>query len=346
MIDSANDPVWRKLEKFEFDRDPTAPFLFAHRIAKRNNWSLEYSKRVIEETRKFLYLAYKCGHMVTPSTWIDEVWHIALMHTNTYWVRMCNDIFNVPIHHSPGDGSVQDEDKFTACYDRTRNSDYVQYFGEPPEDIWGQVHARVDWREVLNDKPRGKPATMEGLSFIGETSLVDATLNQQEVWDRMANFRFDPNPDAPYTFRARVTKRNGWTPEFTELAVQEYLKFIYLYWLTDGGVAPSRWIDEVHHIHLLYTESYWINMCRDTLGKAIHHQPGNGTPQGIADNAARFARVFDVYPKVFGCDPPAEAWGRPEGSDWRRLLLWVPAPAKMKLDVLDMFPHDSDEATP
>jgi len=175
-IPAQHSELWERLQRYEFDREPGAPFSFALRVARRNNWTLEYTVRVIEEYRKFIFLTRTTGHMVTPSVWVDEVWHIHLMYTRSYWVRLCHDIFDAPIHHHPGDGSAEDDEKFSAIYERTLQ-DYSACFGEPPCDIWGHANPRIDWRNIVSKLPPFHRASSNEIGFFrdaGGTAVMPA----------------------------------------------------------------------------------------------------------------------------------------------------------------------------
>ncbi|CAN0383821.1 unnamed protein product, partial [Hapterophycus canaliculatus] len=48
---------------------------FSQRLARENGWTLVDARVRIDEYRRFLYLAARAGHHVTPSDGVDEVWH-------------------------------------------------------------------------------------------------------------------------------------------------------------------------------------------------------------------------------------------------------------------------------
>jgi hypothetical protein len=58
---------------------------FSKRLARDNGWSSGYAQRVIEEYKKFAFLAVAAGHPVTPSDQVDQVWHLHLTYTRSYW---------------------------------------------------------------------------------------------------------------------------------------------------------------------------------------------------------------------------------------------------------------------
>ena len=153
-IPQEHQELWRQRSDFQFD-EPDVPHPFSRRLAKRMNWKYPFTLQVIDEYRKFLYLLKTAGHMVTPSQSVDEVWHLHLNYTVSYWEHLCVGIFKEPMHHHPGNGSNADLEKFAAIYQRTLE-DYTAVFGEPPANIWGRPNPLINWRKVLIHLPLGK----------------------------------------------------------------------------------------------------------------------------------------------------------------------------------------------
>lgn len=113
------------------------PLSFEARLAREQGWSLDYTRRVIEEYRRFLYLAATArGGGVTPSKAVDEVWHLHLTYTKSYWDDLCQGVLGKPLHHNPSDGSAGDEKHYGSQYGNTLTR-YRSVFGRAaPADIW------------------------------------------------------------------------------------------------------------------------------------------------------------------------------------------------------------------
>lgn len=167
----------------------------------------------------------------------------------------------------------------------------------------------------------------------GESKTPAASYNippeHKELWEKLKNFVFD-EPGAAYPFSKRLAKRNsyreGWTLEFALRVIEEYRKFLYLLKTAGHMVTPSMAVDEAWHVHLIYTRSYWVDLCLNIFGEAIHHLPGNGNADDTAKWAAIYERTLEDYAKVFGT-PPVEIWGKPNPSlDWRKALAPKAAP--------------------
>jgi uncharacterized protein (TIGR04222 family) len=165
---------WRRIEEFDFD-EPGVGLTFAGRLARENGWSIGLSRRAMREYRRFLFLALTAGHPVTPSDAVDQVWHLHLTYTRSYWQGMCRDILGRPLHHEPTRGGAAEGAKFEDWYERTRAS-YARAFGEPaPSDLWPPPEVRfgTDLRYVRVNRarhwiiPRPRWVLPEGLGWLG-----------------------------------------------------------------------------------------------------------------------------------------------------------------------------------
>lgn len=125
--------TWRTLQLLKID-DETSMFAFSDRLARENSWTKQYALGAIEEYKKFVFLAKHAGHKVTPSIEVDEVWHLHMIYTRSYWNDMCKTI-NFDLHHGPTKGGKAEGDKFNDWYSKTLES-YKTYFGEPPSQYW------------------------------------------------------------------------------------------------------------------------------------------------------------------------------------------------------------------
>ena len=127
--------LWTRLGTMEID-PPDATTRFQHRLKQYNKWTDEFAARVTKEYRRFLYLAARAGHPVTPSDTVDQAWHLHLIYTRHYWQELCGKILGLQLHHDPSAGGTVESNKFERQYEQTIES-YKAAFGEaPPADIW------------------------------------------------------------------------------------------------------------------------------------------------------------------------------------------------------------------
>jgi hypothetical protein len=141
------DELWIKLKDFSVESKndlATIKFSFLERLAKENNWSIVYAIKVFDEYKKFLYLTIKSGHEVTPSDQVDQVWHLHLTYTHSYWDNLCKNILDCPLHHNPTKGGIVESTKYTNTYTETLKS-YKTIFGHnPPANVWPETEKRMN----------------------------------------------------------------------------------------------------------------------------------------------------------------------------------------------------------
>lgn len=133
--------LWAQLNSFELDRAQDG-LTFTERLARENAWTLSFASEVIQEYKRFLFLAANCEHVVCPSDAVDQVWHMHLTYTRSYWDALCNEVLRRPLHHGPTRGGKREQEKYYKLYEDTRQS-YEYFFGSPPsEKIWPPASQR------------------------------------------------------------------------------------------------------------------------------------------------------------------------------------------------------------
>ncbi|MGL5891676.1 MAG: glycine-rich domain-containing protein, partial [Bacteroidia bacterium] len=81
--------------------------------------------------------------------------------------------------------------------------------------------------------------------------------------------------------------------------------------------------DQVWHLHMLYTESYWKDFCEKTLEREIHHGPTKGGTQEAEKFTDWYARTLEMYRAVFLSEPPADLWPDPEKRFGHTHYRWI-----------------------
>ena len=146
---ACSSPMWRAIAAYPIG-PATAPLSFASRLARDNGWSPAYTARVIEEYRRFCFLAVCSGHPVTPSDAVDQAWHLHLTYTRDYWERFCPEVLGRPLHHGPTMGGPDEQHRYFQQYAATLHS-YERIFGHAsPPAIWPSAAKR------LIDDPRAR----------------------------------------------------------------------------------------------------------------------------------------------------------------------------------------------
>lgn len=127
--------LWRRITDFDFDGD-ARPGYFAEKLACEQGWSRSFAKRVIDEYRRYVYLACTANHVVVPSDQVDMAWHQHLLDTEQYWGAFCATVVNRPLHHRPNKGGLASQADHLELYEQTLCA-YAAAFGQqPPTDIW------------------------------------------------------------------------------------------------------------------------------------------------------------------------------------------------------------------
>jgi hypothetical protein len=133
------------------------------------------------------------------------------------------------------------------------------------------------------------------------------TLEDKELWKKISAFSLD-DPTSAFTFTHRLARENNWPLAYALKCVHEYKRFIFLICAANEPLTPSDQVDQVWHLHLLYTQNYWHEWCRDTLGRDIHHGPTKGGSSEQAKYNNLYERAKEVYAKYFEQPPPDDIW--------------------------------------
>ncbi len=133
------------------------------------------------------------------------------------------------------------------------------------------------------------------------------SVSQRALWDRIAAFEIG---DASWSlsFGKRLARENGWSMGFAARVVAEYKRFVFLMMEAGHPVTPSDEVDQAWHLHMVYTRSYWDEMCGELLGRPLHHGPTKGGAAEGAKFEDWYARTLASYERLFGERPPAEIW--------------------------------------
>lgn len=173
-----NHALWNRLQEFSLDI-PNVDFPFSKKLAKEENWSADFTKKVIEEYKKFVYLCCVLPNGASPSEIVDKVWHMHLIYTQNYWEEFCPDILKRKLHHHPSKGGFTEKDKHQNWFSETLKH-YKEIFNQDaPEDIWN----------MTIKKPQHKKSWLKGLriaALIGLLLMVyscsDNTLNTLTIF--------------------------------------------------------------------------------------------------------------------------------------------------------------------
>ena len=100
-------------------------------------WSLDFTKRVATEYRKFLILCKENPNSpIVPSSFVDDFWHFHILDTQKYQ-EDCEVFFGYFLHHFPyfGMRGKQDEENLNTAWLESCQL-YETRFGTLPTDLW------------------------------------------------------------------------------------------------------------------------------------------------------------------------------------------------------------------
>lgn len=153
-------------------------------------------------------------------------------------------------------------------------------------------------------------------------------LRNENLWQRIQGFSLDAE-NAAFPFSKKLAKEENWSAEFTQKAIDEYKKFVYLCCISPNGASPSEIVDKVWHMHLIYTQNYWENFCPNILKRSLHHHPSNGGNAEKNKHENWFSETLENYREVFSQEAPEDIWNNKNqkfktSNSWLRKLKLLP----------------------
>jgi hypothetical protein len=133
------------------------------------------------------------------------------------------------------------------------------------------------------------------------------TTEEKVLFKKIQNFQLDDN-SASFKFSERLARENGWDKSYTNRVIEEYKKFIFLCCISETGITPSDAVDQAWHLHLTFTKSYWIDLCKNTINKEIHHNPTKGGSSERQKFKHFYQKTDILYTEKFGTNPPTDIW--------------------------------------
>lgn len=113
---------------------------------------------------------------------------------------------------------------------------------------------------------------------------------------------------AQLPFTSRLAREQGWTHVFAGRVAVEYKRFVALAMVAGHPVTPSEEVDQAWHLHMVYTSSYWHDLCRDVLGRELHHSPTTGGSEENGKFEDWYGKTLESYRRIFLTDPPDDIW--------------------------------------
>ena len=131
----SNELLYKKISLFQID-DESVEFSFSDRLSRENDWDASFSEKIIIEYKKFIYLTSIANKPLTPSDQVDQIWHLHLTYTKSYWKDLCQNILKCELHHGPTKGGKLEYEKYREQYQYTLALYQKEFGKQPPSDVW------------------------------------------------------------------------------------------------------------------------------------------------------------------------------------------------------------------
>lgn len=147
-------------------------------------------------------------------------------------------------------------------------------------------------------------------------------MTDKVIYNKIISYELNDEKSS-FNFTDRLMRENGWSKKFAEEAIIEYKRFMYLIATSKGEImTPSDEIDQVWHLHMLYTHQY-RDFCKSTIGKFINHGPTRGGTNERTKYDVAYTRTKERYIQEFNIKPNLDFWASNEirfsNVNWQRV---------------------------
>lgn len=125
--------LWHRLEGYSFHERPLSQSLVTRLVAETGH-PLDVCYTLIEEYRRFMYLAGSSSQNLSPSPIVDLVWRLHTEDSHAYFDDFCPRILGRVIYR-PEAGTPAPPFQEDPDYERTLTY-YAQEFGRPQVQFW------------------------------------------------------------------------------------------------------------------------------------------------------------------------------------------------------------------
>ena len=176
-----NPDLWDRLQAYSFDGAGSAPY--SVKLARAEGWSHAFSKRVIEEYRRYAYLTQVSPRQLTPSNGIDAAWHMHLVYTREYWQNFCPNVLGNELHHTPC-GGEEEMPRYRDQFAATKALYEAEFGEEPPADIWGRdATPKKRPLRAFARSERGAAGPLRGLLLGAALTALGWYIFEEEIGD-------------------------------------------------------------------------------------------------------------------------------------------------------------------
>ncbi len=141
---------------------------------------------------------------------------------------------------------------------------------------------------------------------VGSLPMATMLDSQRELYRRIQAYELD-DPSHELGFVRQLMRHQGWSRKQCLRTIEEYKKFVFLAAVADHQLVPSDAVDQVWHLHLLYSEPYWEDFCPNVLGRKLQHRPARGGRQERELFLRLYRATIESYRQFFA-EPPLDLW--------------------------------------
>lgn len=127
------------------------------------------------------------------------------------------------------------------------------------------------------------------------------------IRERLAAFELD-DPSSGLSFTERLARENLWSLRYARRVIVEYKRFLELTIVAEHSCCPSDAVDQAWHQHMVYTRSYWDDLCPNVLQRPLHHGPTRGGQREQKRHHEMYAETLASYERIFGSPAPSDIW--------------------------------------
>jgi hypothetical protein len=144
--------LWEKITA-RFGGSNPFTLAFADKIARKHYWKKAFARRAVWEYKKFIYLGMVSDFHVTPSKYIDVVWHEHLLFTKAY-KDFCNTVLEQDFNHYPELIPMAEQTGINRAQYESTIAMYIREFGvQPPATMWDITKYDADVLETKGGTP-------------------------------------------------------------------------------------------------------------------------------------------------------------------------------------------------
>jgi hypothetical protein len=125
--------LWHRLEGYSFHERPLTRSL-VDRLAEETGHPIDVCYTLVEEYRRFMYLAGSSSENLSPSPIVEMVWRMHTEDTQAYYDDFCPRILGRTLYRPEGEGEnlpFQDDPDYIRTLEL-----YAQEFGRPDVKYW------------------------------------------------------------------------------------------------------------------------------------------------------------------------------------------------------------------